>query len=132
MLDRVVHGPQVAEVKLQSAGSLGRPPLTARLLLAPLSSKETALPRLLGCLQSHGTLGRAPRRFSVTDVHMRRIVAAAEPPLPTIVEQHDAHVFDDELTGFAEPQAVFVSMSDMPGDNPQSRVRPHLRLVKTD
>ena len=124
VIDRVVQCPQVADIKLSNSGGVGRPAMTARLLLAPLSGNEQGNPRILACLQSKGSIGRVPRRFGINDVHTRRIVASAvettQIPIPR------KPVPNPE---FAEAAARFD-----PAPKPTSRrsERPYLRLVKSD
>ncbi len=36
--------------------------------LAPLLDEDGQVTRILGCIQTHGTIGRQPRRFAITDV----------------------------------------------------------------
>ncbi len=78
-VEAVLGDAQVADVTLTGERGIGRPALPARLLLAPLANAGgRGMPRLLACLESHGTIGRAPRRFAVEQMQMRRIVASAD------------------------------------------------------
>jgi hypothetical protein len=119
-LESVVTRPQVADLTVGAARGIGRPALTGRMFLAPLGTDGNGAPRILGCLQTQGTLGRAPRRFDVEHVQTRRIVATAQTPQPVAdgpVVQH----------GFAESAAPFGQ------SNPYSRPqRPSLRLIKNE
>ncbi len=118
ILETVVAQPQVADVTLEGERGIGRPPLTARMYLAPLSNEGGSAPRILGCLQSDGSVGRSPRRFSVEQVQLRRIIATAAPvAAPAAAPQRPV------LSGFAEPKAAFA---------PPKAKRAHLRLVKSD
>lgn len=129
VLDQVTRGPKVAELQISSAGGLGRPAIRSRLFLAPLSGEDVGHPRILGALQSIGSIGRTPRRFSLDDVHLRRIVASAGQE----VELRSADkIFDrpaaSRPTEFAEPAATF-----QPADTAaNSKERSYLRLVKSD
>lgn len=116
LLETVVSGPRVADVTLEGERGIGRPPLAGRMYLAPLENDGSGGPRLLGCLQSAGTPGRAPRRFTVDAVHLRRIVATAGPGMPAAPALPQPAV-----PGFAEPAARFTA---------PKRKRPNLRLVK--
>jgi len=121
-LQRVVSVPEVADITLSSPGGLGKPALDARMYLAPLANSTHGTPRILGCLQSHGEIGRCPRRFTVDQVQMRRIVASARPeatpdPVPPAAP------------GFAEPAPSFDHGSITPRRGEKA---PYLRLIKND
>ena len=119
LLETVVAAPKVADVTLTGERGIGRPPLAARMYLAPLGSNGNDAPRVLGCLQSEGAVGRTPRRFDVDAIHLRRIVETAGPvPTPPATPARPP-----AIPGFAEPARDFAA-------SPQNR--PHLRLVKTD
>lgn len=133
VLDNVVRRPQVAELKLKSPAGIGRPPLEAKLYLAPLQGEENGHPRLLGCLQTKGGIGRTPRRFQIQDTHTRRIVASASDRAPSAGAQGTA------VNEFSEPAAGFTSAPVAGGASPRSEEadrplpqRGHLRLVKSD
>lgn len=129
-LDRVVNTPQVADIKLSSPRSIGRPGLQARLYLAPLASGDLGHPRILGCLQSEGDIGRAPRRFAMEQVHLRRIVASAQPAERLPQEVSDTPAPAPARNELAEPRAEFAHALRKSPEKPESR--PNLRLVKTD
>ncbi|WP_232014442.1 PAS domain-containing protein [Cereibacter sphaeroides] len=61
---RVLTGPGVGEIWLESPASLGRAALTGRLLLLPLRA-EGSQPLIFGCLVTDGAIGRAPRRLTI-------------------------------------------------------------------
>jgi len=122
-LTAVVTEPQVADLSLSSDRGIGRPSLTARLFLAPLGSGTGSMPRVLGCLQAVGEIGRGPRRFGIEQVQMRRIVATASdsPRRPAPATQRPAMPgFADANGGFSYPKS------------PRPAARPGLRLVKSD
>lgn len=123
VLNRVVTSAHVADLRLSSGRGVGRPPLTARLYLAPLGNRGQANGRILGCLQSDGRVGRTPRRFSIDQAHMRRIVSSArQEPMPAPAPPATPAAFE-----IAEDAAVFAHAP--PGTGRQG---PHLRLVKTE
>ena len=66
--------PAVVEVTLRAEAGIGKPPLTARLLMLPLTSDLGDISRALGCLVSEGDIGRAPRRFEVTGAEVAPIL----------------------------------------------------------
>jgi hypothetical protein len=122
-LEAVVTRPQVADLQLASQGGIGRPRLTAAMFLAPLANASDGRPRILGCLQSDGGIGRTPRRFDVESVQCRRIVATAT------TEDEKAPSPTHRQTGFAEAPLAFDRLGAM-ADRPATRPRPHLRLVR--
>jgi len=130
ILRSVVAEPQVADLTLTSPGGIGRPELTARLYLAPLASPDGGMPRVLGCLQSEGGIGRTPRRFDIEQVQKRRIVATMGAPDP---EPMPAKPRVDP--GFAESGTQFVlpAATENRRDRAKTtRGRPALTLVKSD
>jgi len=111
-LATVFDAPSTAELDLVAETGLGRPDLSARLLLLPMRSDSGHIDRVLGCLVSHGVIGRAPRRFLVRDVRTCAIGNGRPAKAPR------AHA---ATLGRAETPAAFLSAS-----------RPYLRLVKSD
>ncbi len=117
IVERVVRTPEVADLRLSSPRGIGRPPLEARLYLAPLADPGRRHARILTCLQSAGRIGRAPRRFAIDRVQMRRIVAVAG----------DA----PEVSARPAPQPAFAEPAADYAPAPAGKA-PHLRLVKSD
>ena len=74
MMSAVFEEPAVARARLESAGGIGRRPLEARLLILPLRDDQGEITRAIGCLVAEGTIGRTPRRFSVTERHCPTLV----------------------------------------------------------
>ena len=66
LLEKVCTTACLVDVSLSAQAGFGRGALQARLFLAPLCDDQGRVTRVLGCLQSQGTIGRQPRRFSVT------------------------------------------------------------------
>ncbi|MCP3971155.1 MAG: PAS domain-containing protein [Rhodobacteraceae bacterium] len=123
-IDRVTDGAQVADLRLSSRGGIGRPPLTARIILAPLGNGGTGYPRMLGALQSLGSVGRAPRRFAIDQINMRRIIAAAGAyEMPSDPRQ--------PMRELAEEPATFRHAVAKEPKAKQKKT-PFLHLVKTD
>ncbi len=130
VLDRVVNAHQVADIHLSSGHGIGRPALRARLYLAPLGNGGQGYPRILGCLQSEGRIGRAPRRFGIERMHLRRIVAAAGQGIPAPSAEHPKPA---EPRAFAEPPAAYQPHPGTGTTPPRDADgRPRLRLVKSD
>ena len=118
ILTRVQTRAEVADLLLSSSRGIARAPLTARLYLAPLSSAGQNTTRILGCLQSDGSIGRTPRRFRVEQAQMRRIVASARDDRP------------DDIA--VAPVAALPELAEDAAEFSHARKRagiPHLRLV---
>lgn len=130
VVEAVFQGPEVAEVTLQAEAGIGKPPLTARLLILPLKSDLGDVNRALGCLASDGQIGRSPRRFTITSVQMSKITAGVpvEPgtvqpvnPVPPLPETN-------RLPGLAEPGRGFAHPA---AGTPEAR-RAGFRIVRND
>ena len=121
VLEDVVTRPQVADLSLVSPRGIGRPALAARMYLAPLASIQGDMPRIIGCLQSLGGIGRAPRRFEIEKIQSRRIIATA----PTRTEAREPQ------RGFAEASGSF-NRANARANGPSATPRPHLHLVSRD
>lgn len=79
VLEGVFQGPRAAELHLTARKELGRPPLAARLLLLPLLDRAGNCTLLLGCIDTGGEIGRAPRRFDILRSVEERLPGAAAP-----------------------------------------------------
>ncbi|TNF19952.1 MAG: PAS domain-containing protein [Rhodobacteraceae bacterium] len=113
-LREAFDSPARVELTLQAEKRLGRPGLSGRMLLLPLTDDFGDVSRVLGCLVSDGPIGRAPRRFEVVQADVSPMRA---PPRVTVPQPAPPR----QAAGFAEPQAGF-----RPGPVP------YLRLIKTD
>lgn len=114
--------PAVVELTLTGETGIGKPPLTAKLLMLPLKSDLGDVTRALGCLVAEGeAIGRTPRRFEVVSVEVTEIVAGEPLAGP-------APVAADRLRemGFAEPQSPFVPRVAKPGAAAPQAPRPSL------
>lgn len=124
-LEEVFETPAACTVTLHSGKSAGAAALDARLLLLPLKSDLGDVSRILGVLVSVGDIGRSPRRFDVTGINLRPIIAdddvsrplAKAPPADGLPKQA-------KMTGFAEPDNAFETVTPR-------KEAPYLRLVKT-
>lgn len=107
----VFDEPQAAEFILAAETGLGRPELSARLLVLPMKSDSGQIDRALGCFVAGGPIGRAPRRFAIAEVLTSPITAgrpvATRPLMP--------------VAGLAEARSAYLPTN-----------RAHLRLVKTE
>ncbi len=123
LCEEVTQTPAVVEMLLSAESGIGRPPLTARLVLLPLRSDLGDVTRMLGCLVAEGSgIGRAPRRFDLAGAESHTITVGS--PVPAV---SPAPLAPDAL-GFAEPQATF---TPAPAGTPEQR-RAQFRVVKSD
>ena len=85
--EAVFQGPAIAELVLTAEAGIGKPPMTARMLLLPMTSDMGDVTRILGCLVGEGQgIGRTPRRFLVDAAHVQPITpCASAAPLPAPV-----------------------------------------------
>jgi len=90
-----------AQIPLRAESGIGKPGLDGLLTLMPLTDGLGRITRVLGVLETHGQIGRTPRRF--------RLSANRAPTLP-------------------QPQPKSTE-SALPGTPPTDQ-RPHLRLVQ--
>lgn len=123
-LEKVCADPTIATLSLLAEPGIGKPVLEARLLLLPMTNEGGEVNRVLGCLDTNGSIGRAPRRFTImsrrlTQITGQDVARSWNNPQPSAKRL-------DPLRGFAERSAVF---RGAPGTPQQSRPTPHLRIV---
>ena len=125
-LEALFDGPAILTLGLEAERSIGRPALEGKLILLPLISARGPCDLALGCLATHGVIGRAPRRFAISQlaseplVSMQAELEAASRPRPQQVPRL-------VLIGLAEAAADFDHAARM---QPPPRGKPQLRLVK--
>lgn len=100
VLESVFKAPQIAELRLHSPASYGRPELGARMLILPLKSDLGDVTRAMGCIISEGEIGRAPRRFDLTGEALSPVIQGA-----LILEPSPS------AAGFTEPAAPWRAAS---------------------
>ncbi|WP_208348514.1 PAS domain-containing protein [Pseudaestuariivita rosea] len=66
-IERLFDTPEIISLSLTAPDGFRRPALFANMVLLPLKSDLGDVSRALGCLVSHGTVGRTPRRFEISD-----------------------------------------------------------------
>ena len=114
---------------MSADSGIGKPPLEARMLLLPLRSDFGEITRILGCFETHGSIGRAPRRFNVLRTELINVADRASPKTP----QETLNLLRQEspsASGFAERPARF-----KPDQLRKSHKNPrpsYLKLVKDD
>lgn len=128
-LESVLQRPSVAVLSLEGERGIGRGKLLGQMLLCPLKSDLGDPSRVIGCLQTDGPIGRAPRRFDVTDMTERTLgsLDPAEPDTtddpPETARRQPGPPMVAGPPGMAEPPVEFLG---------RSRGKPRLRLVKSD
>ncbi|UYV39185.1 PAS domain-containing protein [Rhodobacteraceae bacterium D3-12] len=137
-LDVVTNGPAIARIEMSAENSIGKPELEARMLLLPLKSDFGDINRVLGCFETRGNIGRAPRRFNILRTELSKITEqpmdattrrqTAKPgsllhELPNIGERRELP------EGFGEGKSTFEGKTHATG----SRGFPsYLKLVKSE
>lgn len=108
-LEAVFTVPSVLELWLEAERGIGKPPLTGRLILLPVTGSRDEPSLALGCLQSQGNIGRGPRRFAIAGLVREPLMVAGAAPVARPEPQ------------LAEPAAPYLP--------PPPRQVPHLRLA---
>lgn len=79
LLARVFDDPAIVEAPLSAARGLGRPRLSGRLLLLPLTDAQGTVNRVIGAILCDGSIGRAPRRLTIPEGGALRIAPVGLP-----------------------------------------------------
>ena len=109
-LEQIFTSPAIIEIWLEAERGVGRPEMTGRMMLLPLTGTAGDPPLALGCIVTDGAVGRQPRRFGIASM-VRELL-----PMPPMRVIHSA------------PATLAVPASQMPTP-PRSSGRPALRLV---
>ncbi len=134
LIEQVFRGPATAELTLSAERGIGKPAIDARMILLPMKSDLGDMSRALGCLSTHGAIGRSPRRFEISGTIVKRLIhddgvnlATPGEPAPSAHADPAPSEAPDPATataGFNDPRAGF--QDDKPG---VSKGRASLRLV---
>ena len=116
VISRVFAGNVTATLLLEAERGLGRPALTAQLLLLPMLGETAKVELMLGCLVLRGTAGRTPRRFQIQHAKYEAIGAA---PLAPYVP----------LRNFSDAPAAYEAPARKTFAHTETGV-PYLRVVK--
>ncbi len=117
----VLESPSVMRLTLRGESGWAQPPMEAKLIMMPLRSDLGEITRILGCLETLGSIGKTPRRFELlsADKHKLEKIAEQQQLAPS------SPVVESEL-GFSEPASEFEPSKT-------GKPRPgYLRLVKSD
>lgn len=101
MLESLFSGPAILHVNMEAERGIGRPAMSAHLLLLPLMSHSGNVDLALGCLTLDGPMGRAPRRFAIA----RSQTEALGSSMPQTPEVASAPAFAETPEAFAMPRA---------------------------
>lgn len=123
-LGAVTGGPAKMMLDLQGESGWGQPQLAARMVLLPLRSDLGDVSRMLGCFETIGSLGKAPRRFTVSRVH--------KTPLDLSADTLQAGMLTDETPGVSEALSPVFAETQASYEDSQGNRPPYLRLVKSD
>jgi len=143
-LDQLCRTPSTMILSLVSEQAMGKPKLTARMLLLPLRNEEGVINRVLGCLDSNGLIGVAPRRFTIAACHTtalegddltegEAVVAPRYAPEPQAAPQKAA--MQGQRFGFSESASPFTGQTftgQTPADATPASAFRHLRLVTSE
>ncbi|MDP2082807.1 MAG: PAS domain-containing protein [Pseudotabrizicola sp.] len=88
-LERVFRAPSIVTMDLLAERSLGRGNLCGRMQVLPMLSNKGESNLAIGCLEVSGEIGRAPRRFSITDTRLEPVHPTDAPPEPHAEPQID-------------------------------------------
>jgi len=114
------------ELCLDGEHGVGRPPMTAVMLLLPLRNEFGQVDRILGGMAAEGEIGRPPRRFLLADQRTLQMTGPAALAAPAVAPAVLEGGLEGGLQGgLAEAPARF----DAEPDAPAPRKRGHLRLV---
>jgi hypothetical protein len=132
-VEAVCETPQITTITLKGERGIGRQYLDAQLLLCPLKSDLGDVNRILGCLQSKGSIGRQPRRFQVLETVSRQLLIGTDETSATSegVTKKGTPI----PQGFAEARKSYLEQqTPKTPTTPPTRVagKPVLHLVPTD
>lgn len=129
-LAQVFDGPAILSMDLVAAAGLGRPALTARLILMPLRDDTGKTALALGSIALSGEIGRSPRRFDIVRATVAKLTVPAAPKdaqaprndfAPHIVAKPEQRVFAEAAEAFEGSRF---------GADKGNKGRSHLRVVK--
>lgn len=78
-LEQVFGNPAILDLHLEAERGIGRPALSARMLILPLQGDNGHNNLALGCLVTEGEPGRRPRRFFIANARLEPLVTDAKP-----------------------------------------------------
>ena len=112
-LAQVAQGAR-AQLPLRGESGLGKPGLDGLLLLLPLTGAAGQITRVLGVLETHGQIGRTPRRFKLAASEARITAPVQAPPTASVPATKPLPA--------AKPATAAAPVRPAPGTRPQLRV----------
>lgn len=89
LLAQVFAGEIIADLRLDCETGIGRPALSARMILLPLADCPNRGRNLLGCLALSGSIGQVPRRLNLRAQRSERLNHPMQPRVPSFaVKDH--------------------------------------------
>lgn len=120
LTEKLFDEPAIIGLALEAERGMGKPALEGRMILLPVLGDDSICDRALGCLVTHGKIGRSPRRFAIS--HRR---SEGVGPMPPRTKAAPAMRLEP---GFADSARRFTAQTETAA----RQGRPHLRLVKSD
>ena len=132
-LERVFNAPAIATLNLTAEHGMGRPLMSARMILLPMLGQQGVSDLAIGCIEIAGEIGRTPRRFAIREA-LHEVVAhtppaAAQPGAVPVMHPHP-------LSKVVVAQTFLTAQSGQTGQTTQTAAPlrpagvPYLRLVK--
>lgn len=129
-LETVFSNPATAVFSLNGDRGIGKPAIEAQMVLLPLKSDFGDVSRCLGGLVSTGPVGRAPRRFTISDTLLRPVLTEGPLPVedttPPVAENGLGMPVQTSTPGMAEEGTPFAAAPKRPTE------RPKLYVIKGD
>lgn len=120
-LERMFQGPAILSLSLGSERGLGRPPMSARMMILPMLGQQDDCNLAIGCIEITGEIGRAPRRFTIEETKIEQV--STGPRVAALAELALLQSTPDSELAFAEESTPYAPSRPTPGV-------PYLRLVK--
>jgi hypothetical protein len=133
-LEQVMDNPAKARLTLSAEDGVGKPPLEGRMILLPMQNDLGDVSRVLGCFETSGKIGRAPRRFNILQTELTPLDLSPPARRRTDAPGPAASQAKRPLPEPAVPGVPGLSEPSRPfKDAGKSGARPsYLRLIKSD
>lgn len=120
-MERMFHGPAILSLSLGSERGLGRPPMSARMMILPMLGQQDECNLAIGCIEITGEIGRVPRRFTIEEAKIEQVSHGPRAGAMACVTEAVRSPQSDPA--FAEAPTPYAPPRPTPGV-------PYLRLVK--
>lgn len=125
-LEQVFARPATLALDLVATAGLGRPAMTARLIVLPLLDDAGQCTLALGCLGLTGNIGRSPRRFDIGRARVSALLGDDTPrstPAPR-------PAFSPQIIAAAAEPAFAEDRQPFDGQRRNTAAKSYLRVVK--